>query len=162
VALGFTKQDANLYSHALPWSLLVAVSGALIAWAITRQRIAGWAVLVLAPVHILFDLVSGDKPLWKNGPVGIDLDHRYWQYELLIELALLIGGWLLLRGEDKKRRWAGRPMLIALCVVEFIVLARAISERPWLSRCWIWPLRPCNDSSWLAAKWDNQWISRLP
>jgi len=157
-----TMSDANLYSHTLPWLALVAIGGALLAGWLTRQRESGWAVFALVLAHVLLDLISGNKELWIGGPSGINLDYRYWQYEFLIELALLVGGWLLLGSNDGGRGSPRGRLIVALALLEFLVLASAIYERPWVSRCWSWPFRTCDDSSLLTVRWEHPWSGLQP
>lgn len=153
-AAGLHWRLTNLYSHALPWSLALALLAGGLAWLVRRDRTAGMVVAGLVASHILLDMISGDKPLWSGNTVGLAVQN-FQQLELVIEATLLLVGWKLvwrMYGTGRSARWALPVMLI---VFQAGYLLGAISQRPYLTRCLAWPMGPCSDTSWLTMKWDT-------
>ena len=146
--------QANLYSHGLPWSALLAIGAGALAWAVLKDRTAGFVVFWMVLSHVALDMISGNKPLWNNGPEGIDLGHVE-QVELVVESFLLLMGWYLLRRVAVPRwlkQWSVPVLLIALQVVS---LAGSISQRPYASRCLASPLAACSEDSWITKRWET-------
>jgi hypothetical protein len=139
---GVDRWDLNRYSHLLPWSALLAAGVALLAWTARRDARAAIVVGMLVLVHIAFDMVSGRKPLWVGGPTGLDVQ-RYQQLELVIEGALLIVGWRILRRAEPTTLVARRVVLATLLVVEAVYLTQSLLARPYATRCIEYPLQPC-------------------
>jgi hypothetical protein len=153
IPFGMWSSDSNVYTHTDPWCVLLAAAAAAGAWAWTRQRGAAAAAFALVLAHVLFDLVSGRKVLWDNGPRGWNLDAEYWQYELLIEVGLVVLGWILMR-PVVGAKWSRRRVVVGLALFEFAFLALGVSDRPWRRRCWAYPFKQCDDSSsLLTRKW---------
>jgi hypothetical protein len=141
-AVGVDRWFRNEYTHLLPWSLLLAVGFALVAWLARRDAVSALVVGALVLSHVALDMVSGRKPLWVGGPVGLDVQ-RYQQIELLIEAALLVAGWRLLRRREPALLATRRTVLAALLLMETAYLAKALHDRPYATRCIEYPLQPC-------------------
>jgi hypothetical protein len=141
-ATGVDRWDLNLYSHLLPWSLLLVAAAALVAWMARRDATSAIVVGALVLSHIALDMLSGRKPLWVGGPMGLDVQ-RYQQLEFVIEAALLVIGWRLLRRAAPRALLARRSMLAALLIVEAAYLTRSLLQRPYATRCIEYPLQPC-------------------
>lgn len=141
-ATGVDRWDLNLYTHLLPWSLLLAAAMGLLAWSVRRDR--RWAVVAAALVlsHIALDMISGRKPLWTGGPIGLDVQ-RYQQLEFVIEAALLATGWRLLRRVERRAVLSRRSVLAALLAIEAVYLAKSLLDRPYATRCIEYPVQPC-------------------
>jgi hypothetical protein len=139
---GVGRADANLYSHALPWSFLLAAALAVASWVTWRSAHAAAAVALLAVSHIALDFVSGRKPLWLGGPSGLDLGELQ-QYEFMLESALLIVGWQRFRRVEGNRWFARRRVLGLVLGLEAAYLSWAFTQRPYATRCIEHPWRPC-------------------
>ncbi|MEP6730412.1 MAG: hypothetical protein ABJE10_07235 [bacterium] len=149
---GMPWQRSNPYSHGFPWSAILAVGAGILAWRILRDRTAGVVVFGLVVAHIALDMVSGNKQLWANGPAGIDLG-SFEQLELVIEAALLLTGWTLMRRLTRPRwatHWSVPTLLLA---VQTITLAGSISQRPYDIRCLSYPISPCTNRSVITKRW---------
>ena len=139
---GLGLNDANTYSHALPWSGILALVLAAATTAVTRDRTVAAVVGGLVLSHVALDMVSGQKPLWAGGPTGLNVQF-YPQLELVIEAGLAWWGWLLLR-----RRW-GRGWVVRRATLAFLLAFEAayqavsLSQRPYATRCIEYPVRPC-------------------
>lgn len=154
-AAGIEWQRANFWSHALPWSALLAIAAALAAWNALHDRTAALLVAVVVLSHIALDYVSGHKPLWRNGPLGLDYG-SFEQLELVIEASLLLAGWYLLKRAGGPR-WATHwAVPVVLVIVQAVNLAGSISQRPYRSRCLAYPIAECTEGSWATTKWDTQ------
>ena len=147
----------NLYSHGLPWCLLLAVAAGLIARKALADRgsAAAWVIAGLVVVHVGCDLISGSKDMGPGGPVGLDTE-SFQQLELVIEGGLVLAGWLLLRRAIPPRRathWAVPAFLILL---EATYLAGSMSQRPYRTRCVASPMTECSNESVLTTKWRTK------
>ncbi len=154
---GLFSQQSNVYTHGVPWIVLIAAASGLIAWRALRSRSAGVAVAVLVLSHVVLDMSSGTKELWRGGPRGLDLDAAYWQYEFAIEAVILFAGWWLMRGGGVGRPWRLWRVPVLLLALELGVMVAAVYERPYAKRCWIYPFRPCDDNNPLAHRWWAFW-----
>jgi hypothetical protein len=133
---------ANMYSHALPWSAIIAVVLASTAWLVLRDGVAAMIVLVIVGSHVGLDLISGWKPLWIGGPHGLDLQHVE-QAELLLESAIAWIGWRLAR-RDRLPRWMASPaFVIALVAIQSAYGISYFRARPAETRCVMYPFAPC-------------------
>lgn len=141
-AIGSNRWFRNEYTHLLPWSLLLAAGLGLAAYLARRDAGAALVVGALVLSHVALDMISGRKPLWVGGPLGLDVQ-RYQQLELLIEATLLIGGWRLLRRGAPAMLVTRRTVLAALLLFETAYLAKALNDRPYATRCLEYPLQPC-------------------
>ena len=132
---------ANLYSHSLPWSALLAVGVALLAWRITRQPSLAGVVVLLVASHVALDMVSGWKSLWVGGPHGLYLE-RWEQWEFGLELTLL----LLTRRmahRSAPSRWTGWLVVSLVVAGQGVYLVDSYRSRPSTIRCWSYPIAPC-------------------
>jgi hypothetical protein len=153
-AFQFPVVQANFYSHALPWSALLALAAGALAWAALRDGTSSLVIAAVVMSHVALDMLSGNKALWKNGVEGIDLGHVE-QVELLLESALLLGGWYFLRRASAPtwlKRWWVPALLIAFQAAS---LAGSISQRPYASRCLASPLAACTDGSLMTRRWET-------
>lgn len=149
-----SQDQVNLYSHGLPWSALLALAVGAAGWAALRDREAFAVLFALVISHIALDMISGRKVLWSHGPQGINAS-RNAPMELLIEGALLFGGWLLLRrtpGPRWTRHWSVPSLLLAVLIVS---LLGTISQRPYATRCLASPMAACTDASLMTRRWDT-------
>ena len=137
-----SRSDLNEYTHLLPWSALLAAGIAFLAWLGRRDRHTALVVAAIVLSHIALDMVSGRKPLWSGGPMGLDVQ-RYQQLEFVIEAALLVVGWRLLRRVERRGFLARRAVLAALLLIEAAYLTKSLIDRPYATRCIEYPLRPC-------------------
>jgi hypothetical protein len=137
-----SRLDLNRYSHYLPWSFLLAAALGLCAWLVRRDRRTALVLGALVLSHVALDMISGRKPLWYGGPSGLEVQ-RYEQLELVIEAALLVGGWQLLRRVERGTLLARRSVLAALLVIEAAYLTKSFLDRPYATRCVEYPVRPC-------------------
>ncbi len=157
IPFGMWSYQSNTYTHSLPWSGVVALAMAAIVWRVTRNGTAASVSALLVLLHVEFDVVSGTKEMWVGGPTGINLDATYWQYEFLLESALLISGWWVMRPVAGRYVRSVRTVIALVCV-EFLVLAHGIYERPYVYRCWSYPFEACAEGSFLT----HSWLVRLP
>jgi hypothetical protein len=147
--------QANLYSHALPWSAALAAVLGLCAWRVAGSRVAGLVVAALVASHVALDLVSGSKPLWIGGPRGMN-GNMFVPLELLIESVLLGAGMICMRVRKAPSAWyAGWWAFAALLTLQVVFLAGAISQRPYLVRCVGFPRIPCGGSAWYSRRWQT-------
>lgn len=103
----------GLYSHTVPAVLLL---GACLAGAavLVGQRETGALVLLVVLLHLPPDYLTGQKLFWPGGELhGLRLyDHRV--IDFLLESAVVLGGWALLRGRPgPPPRWAGAIWAVA-------------------------------------------------
>jgi hypothetical protein len=133
---------ATLYSHLLPWSLILAAALGAAAWLTGGGWCSGSVVAALVLSHIALDMVSGFKELWLGGPAGLDLQ-RYMQLEFGIEAALAWAGWYAMRRRAGSYWASSRQVLASLLIVQAAYLTRTFRERPYATRCIEFPLRPC-------------------
>lgn len=150
---GLRFQDTNLYTHAIPWCVLVAIIAGTLAWRAMHDRSAGLVVGAIVMSHIALDAFSGHKPLWRNGPVGMDAG-SFEQLELVIEAALLMTGWLLLQ-RVRSPRWAThRAVPLLLIGIQIANALGSISQRPYDIRCLAYPMYACSGNSPLTHRWE--------
>ncbi|MEO5816864.1 MAG: hypothetical protein ABIT20_16450 [Gemmatimonadaceae bacterium] len=153
-ALGLSLQQTNLYSHALPWSAALALGAGALTWAALRDRTSVLVVMAVVLSHVALDMISGSKPLWSNGPEGVNLG-RVEQVELLVETTLLLVGWRLWR-RDTKRGWMTHRWVPTLLVaIQAVVLIGSISQRPYATRCLASPLGTCTGDTWITTRWET-------
>lgn len=138
MSMGFT----NRYSHLLPWSALLALALGLVAYAMFRNSVAGVVTAAVVLSHIALDAISGQKALWDGSPSGLNVQH-YPQLELVIEAAICWWGWRLLRRSPAPTWLSRRTVLAALLVFETAFQAWSLNQRPYATRCWVWPLKSC-------------------
>ena len=133
---------ASMYSHALPWSAVIAVVLASMAWIVLQDGAAALVVGLLVASHVGLDLVSGWKPLWLGGPRGMDLLHVE-QVEFVVEAFVLWIGWRLLPAAAKPRWVASRALLVTLLLIQGAYVVMYYRGRPADTRCILYPFAPC-------------------
>ena len=141
-ATGMSMGDTTRYSHLLPWSLYLALTLGLIAIALFRSSTAGVVTAAVVLSHIALDAISGAKALWNGSPPGLDLQ-RYVQLEFAVEAAICWWGWRLLRRSASPTWISRRSVLAAMLVFEGLFQAWRLEQRPYATRCWVWPLESC-------------------
>jgi membrane-bound metal-dependent hydrolase YbcI (DUF457 family) len=109
----------GLYSHSLPVIAILAAVGALVALAVTKDVATALVVAGVVVMHLVLDLVTGEKMLWPQGPiVGLHL-YKWPVVEFAVEVPLIVLGWVLLRRSSSGPRWASsRAALIVLLIVQ--------------------------------------------
>jgi hypothetical protein len=120
-ATGICNPD-GLYSHTIPVVALLAALVGGAAYLMPRGREASSTALATACgcvavvlLHPALDFLTGYKLFWPGGPhVGLRLYERPFA-DFLLEGALVILGWLLLRRSSTTPRWATAPA--AVCAV---------------------------------------------
>jgi hypothetical protein len=133
---------ATRYSHLLPWSALFALALGAAALVASRNPLAALVTVAVVLSHIALDAVSGQKALWNGGPAGLNAQH-YQQLEFLIEASLAWYGWRLLRRSIAPTWFARRAVLVTLLACEGAYLAWSLNQRPYATRCFEYPVRPC-------------------
>ncbi|MDB4889735.1 MAG: hypothetical protein JWL61_1590 [Gemmatimonadetes bacterium] len=154
-ALSLSPWEATLYSHALPWSALLAAFAGALAWVALRDRTAFIVVFGIVLSHVLLDLISGNKPLWYGGPRGIHLG-MVEPVELIIETLIMLAGWYRLRRNAAPswlKHWAVPALLV---VVQMASVVGSISQRPYATRCLVSPMGTCSGSSLLTKSWETK------
>ena len=145
--------EANLYSHASPWCFELALACAFATWLFTSDRAAAFAVSVMVVSHVVLDAISGRKLLWYWGPHGLWME-RYWPIDLLIQGALLLIGWWLIRRTRAPRLATNGMIAGALVITQFVVSMGQVSQRPYAARCLAYPFRPCRNEDLLTTRWN--------
>ena len=141
-ASGMSMWDTTRSSHVLPYSALLALALGVVALTVSRSRPAAVVTMIVVLSHILLDAVSGQKALWDGGPAGLNAQ-RYQQLELVIEAAIFWWGWRLLRRSASPTWLSRRSVLAALLLFEAMFQAWSLNQRPYATRCWVWPLQSC-------------------
>jgi len=126
-ALFFIVRQCNphgLYSHTVPAAALLAVVVGALAYYFTGQRATGGLSALLVMVHLPLDFITGRKLFWPGAELaGLRLyDHPIGDF--VLETALVVLGWWLLRRRPWAPRWAtSRAALIGLIVFQIAVEA---------------------------------------
>ena len=142
-ATGMHWTQTNIYSHALPWSALLAtVVGVAGAIALRDRRLGALLAAVVAS-HVLLDMISGQKMLWVGGPHGLELG-QVEQAEFALEALMLWFGWRLVRGATVPHWVRARATLLLLLGIEGAYLFQSFRARPWATRCVTSPFIPCD------------------
>lgn len=144
LAGGMSRGYATLYSHVLPWSALLAIALGLVAFTFARDRSVAVVTLIVVLSHIVLDAVSGQKAIWDGSPPGLNAQ-RYVQLEFVIEGALAWWGWRLLRRSQSPTWLSRRSVLATLLAFEAAFQWWTLEQRPYATRCWVWPLESCWD-----------------
>jgi hypothetical protein len=107
----------GLYSHTLPAAALLAVVFGAVAYFATGQRATGWLAATLVLAHLPADFITGRKLFWPGGElVGLRLyDHPIADF--VVEAALVLLGWWLLRKRPWAPRWATSRTALAVLLV---------------------------------------------
>lgn len=104
----------GILSHSLPAVGVLAVLAALIY--VTAYRDAGGMLVVAAVVisHVVGDYFTGLKPTWVGGPmIGLELYGKP-MIDLLLESAVVLGGWQLYRLSLPADRRSSEPVITLL------------------------------------------------
>lgn len=133
--LPYFTTERDLYSHAIP---VVLVMGAVMAslWKLRGGSFAGAAMLALVCfLHWPADVFTGCKPTTFDGPwIGL-LSYRHPVSDLLMEGALLVGGWLLIRRRNHSfSRWwlvVGAVLQLAFLASTYWGSELYIGRREW-------------------------------
>ena len=133
---------ANMYSHALPWCVMIGCSMASMAWLTLRDAATAAIVLGLVASHVGLDLVSGWKPLWVGGPHGLDLQHVE-QVEFTLEVLLLWLGWRMAPRGRIPSWLLNRSTILVLVCVQAAYSVSYFRARPLEIRCIAYPFAPC-------------------
>jgi hypothetical protein len=141
-ACGYAWWPSNTLSHALPWSGILAVVLASLAWLVLQDGKAALVVLFLVATHIVLDMISGWKPLWIGGPSGLNLQ-QVEPVEYALEAALLWFGWRLLARSRAPRWLTTKTLLFLLLAAQAAYMSQTYNARPEASRCLTYPLAPC-------------------
>ena len=104
--LGRTCNPHGLYSHTFPAAALIAAVVGAIAYFTTDQRATGVLCVLLTLAHLPLDYVTGRKLFWPGGDLmGLSL-YEYPAADFVLEAALAVGGWWLVRRGRDAPRWA--------------------------------------------------------
>ena len=110
------RTSCGLFTHAFPAFLVLAAAAATLAWFIWHRRATALLVGAMVILHIVFDFWTGDKPLWFGGPpVGLTM-YRYQAADFVLESAMVVAGWLVLR------RSPGAPRLAVKYTTLFLLI----------------------------------------
>jgi hypothetical protein len=142
VGAGYETIPANVLSHGLPGSAILATAVALAAYLARRDPRTAAIMFCVVLSHVALDLISGRKALWAGGPSGLDIGH-FEQLEFAIEGGLAWAGWRLMRRGIAPRWVASRGMLLLLMAIEAGFLVKSYEDRPWMTRCVTYPVSPC-------------------
>lgn len=126
-----------MWSHSIPVVAALALVLAVVAYLFTGN--GGVAVLTGAVTvsHLLADYVTGFKPTWPGGPIiGLQL-YSYPLGDLVVEMAVLVAGWLVYRRslppESRSHRlsWA---LLLLLGVAQLLAVLQ-LKVLPFITKC---------------------------
>ncbi|MEO6528180.1 MAG: metal-dependent hydrolase [Gemmatimonadaceae bacterium] len=109
----------GLYSHTVPAAVLIAAVTGAAAFLATNRRATGLLAAALVLAHVPLDYVTGYKLFWPGGEiVGLRVYERP-AVDFVLEAALVVAGWRMLRTSPSAPRWAtGWPALAALLAVQ--------------------------------------------
>jgi hypothetical protein len=116
---------AGLWTHSLTAMLIYAVAFFAAYALMTHRYVAALIVGMVAASHVLLDLITSRVTLWRNGPVaGFHLyAHKDW--DVLLEMAVIVAGWYVYgRSLKPERRWSGAAwtILVVLIAMESVTL----------------------------------------
>lgn len=155
IVLPLVTSEQDLYSHAIPVVLFMGVAMGVL-WRLRGGTFGGAAVLALACfLHWPADFFTGCKPTTFGGPwVGLN-SYRHPVSDLLLEGALLVGGWLLIR-RRANRSFSGWWLAAgAVLQLGFVISMYWGSEFYIGHREWMW--KP--DSSLLPVRHSYETIT---
>lgn len=108
------RTSCELYTHAVPAVLVLALLMSGLAWQVWHRRITAALAGGLVVVHVGCDLLTGFKPFWLGGPsTGLQL-YRYPGADFVLEAMMSTIGWLVLRRSAEAPRWAVHPVTLLL------------------------------------------------
>lgn len=123
------RVQCGLYTHAFPAILVLAAAASGLAWAIWHRRETALLVAVLVILHVLFDLLTGFKPFWPGGPpVGLAW-YRFHKLDFVVESAMVIAGWIVLR----RTKGAPRLAITYPALLTLIALQAAFDAYPYFA-----------------------------
>lgn len=133
------SSSSEMLSHSIPavafWALAIGA-----AWAIRGgSRLGMLAVAVVCLLHWPADVFTGCKPTLTDGPWVGFFSYRWPLRDLLVELSLVWGGWLVCRRRIGGTSWAYRwwvPATASVLQLAFLVSMYAnaqffIGRREW-------------------------------
>jgi hypothetical protein len=111
----------GLYSHTVPAAALIAVVMGAAAYLGTNQRATGVLAALLVLSHVPLDFITGYKLFWPGDELrGLRL-YNWPALDFVLEAALTVFGWWLLRSRDWPPRWAvTRGGLVALLLFQAV------------------------------------------
>ncbi|CAN5914972.1 hypothetical protein BH11GEM1_BH11GEM1_00420 [soil metagenome] len=113
------RTSCELYTHAVPAVLVLAVLMSALAWEIWHRKVTAVLAGGLVVLHVACDLLTGFKPFWLGGPpTGLGL-YRFQLADFALEATMSALGWLVLRRSAEAPRWAVHPVtLLALLTMQ--------------------------------------------
>jgi len=113
----------GLYSHTVPAAALFAVVFGAVAYYFTGQRATGLLSTLLVLAHLPADFITGHKLFWPGGELmGLQLYDYHPIVDVVLESALVVFSWRLLRSRTWAPRWATRrATLVCLIVVQITI-----------------------------------------
>jgi len=104
--LGRTCNPHGLYSHTLPAAALIAAVTGAVAYFATDRRATGALCALMTLSHLPLDYVTGRKLFWPGGELmGLSLYEKPMA-DFVLEAALAVGGWWLVRRGRNAPGWA--------------------------------------------------------
>lgn len=111
------RTSCELFTHAFPAFVLLAIATTALSWAIWHRRITAMLSGVMVLLHIACDMVTGTKQFWVGGPaVGLGLYQREGA-DFLIEATMMVVAWAMLRRAQAPPRRAVHPLTLVLLIV---------------------------------------------
>jgi hypothetical protein len=96
----------GLYSHTVPAAAIIAVVVGAVAYFFTDRRSTGLLCVLMTLMHLPLDYVTGYKLFWPGGDLmGLYL-YEQPLADFVIEAALAVAGWWLVRRRPGTARWA--------------------------------------------------------
>jgi hypothetical protein len=124
------EEYAVLGSHRFPWCVYAAIGVAVLAYLVTRDLSTALVTGSLVLLHVAFDLISGTKELWSNGPdFALELQMRAPRAEFLLEAIMLIAAVALLRRTTVPRWVTGWAFVGLLLTVEAAYVSTRFEPR---------------------------------
>ena len=109
----------GVYSHSLPALLPLAAVAAVAIWLLTRNWRFGLVGMALVLIHLPADWVTGRKALFLAGPLAGANLYSWPIVDFLLEVPLLVAGWLAARRAETRPRWAvAIPTLLILVTIQ--------------------------------------------
>jgi len=110
------RTACGLYTHAFPAVIVLAVAVAWLAWQIWHRQTTALLSGAMVLLHVAGDLITGDKPFWPGGMnLGFGL-YRVQAADFVLETALVIAGWYLLRRTANAPKFAVHPATLATLI----------------------------------------------
>jgi len=120
----------GMLTHSLPAVAMLALAGAVVALAITRDFAGSALVGAVVVSHVLGDYFTGIKPSWAGGPtIGLGMYARP-AIDFLFESVVITGGWFLYRQSLPVDRRSSREALLLL--VALLAIQGAADVVFWL------------------------------